>query len=549
MLTRPSASESPRRGRPFPVPEDGHPGLVPRWLPFVVLVVAWAAVYPGMRHAGGPDGTAYITIGELWFTGQWSDAVNAYWGPLLSWLAGPLLVLGVPGFVALRLVILGAALVSLVPLRSLARAAGASAAATDAVVLGVVPFLVYAAHVAAAPDLLLAASLLGAAAVLARHDVTTSGRVAALAGLLTGVAFLAKAWALPVVVVFVPLAAVWHVLPPIGAPWRRVVGRAAVVLGVFGVVLGGWAAVLSVGYGSPTLSTSAAYNARIADPGSAGNPLWWPGLHPPPHADSLSAWEEPSRLPAVRLDEVADPSAPAPVTAPPSEVRQRLQTVGANARAVLAVAGWRAAPLAVLALVAVAWHVGRRRWPAPGLSVSMTLLAVNAAGLVAFIAEERYAWVSVLAAVPAAAVGLDLVAGRDRRRVLVAAAVLVLVGTASAAYALSPRWDDHREVAQAAEALDADLLNGAEVAGLGSWHETLLLCDRVGCRYHGRPAATDTDAAAAELRRGGVTHLVVWRVDAGALAGLPAADPSSDLAVYRVGSGALELEASVRLDG
>jgi len=40
------------------------------------------------------DATLYLSIAEKYIRGDFSNAINGYWGPLLSWLLVPLLYIG-----------------------------------------------------------------------------------------------------------------------------------------------------------------------------------------------------------------------------------------------------------------------------------------------------------------------------------------------------------------------------------------------------------------------------------------------------------------------
>ncbi len=55
------------------------------WLFAVVLGAfhAWDA-----RHHMNADGISYLDVGDAYFRGDWKMAINAYWGPLYSWLLG-----------------------------------------------------------------------------------------------------------------------------------------------------------------------------------------------------------------------------------------------------------------------------------------------------------------------------------------------------------------------------------------------------------------------------------------------------------------------------
>lgn len=509
--------------------------------PAVLLLVLWVLLLPWTRHYVNPDGPAYVEVAARWADGSFGAAVNGYWGPLLSWLAAPLLAAGVPGILALRLVLLGGALATLPVVRRLALRAGASEGATEAVLLGLAPFLVYNALFGLYPDVLLAAALLWSLEFAVREEGLRTPREPLVAGLLAGVGHLAKAYAAPVVLVTLPLLAALHLVGP-GRPGARVVGRwLALALAGFVLVLGAWSTVLSVSYGAPTISTSAGFNAQLVAPGSAGNPYNVRGLYEPPDDEVVSAWIEPSQLPvplrsgATSLEDRPEADVPAGQVGALDRLADRAASVVANARIVVGSLLRRGAPIVLLAAVAVVTLLRRRERPRVVVPATLLLGAVAVGGLTLIIAIERYTWVAVLAAAPAAALGLDhLLGGRRRRWLPVAAAALVVVMAATSVQGLLPRFQAMSEVTRVAAAVgDRPVLEG-RVATLDRWQQTHRLCFEVGCQYLGRPEARDVDAAVAELRAADVDHLVVWDGDEDELDGLAAPEGPGELTVYAV---------------
>ena len=54
------------------------------------------AMLPWFLHRVAPDAASYLTIARKYRASEFSDAINGYWSPLLSWLVAPLLCLGAP---------------------------------------------------------------------------------------------------------------------------------------------------------------------------------------------------------------------------------------------------------------------------------------------------------------------------------------------------------------------------------------------------------------------------------------------------------------------
>ncbi len=510
--------------------------------PHLVLVVGWLALLPLTGHYGNPDGPSYVVVAQRWAELDLPAAVNAYWGPLLSWGAAPLVAVGVPGLVALRIVLLVGGLLTFAPLRALCHRAGAGRVATDVVLVAVAPFLVYAALFGLYADVLMCAALLRSLDLLTREGVDRRPGVAVRAGAWAGVAFLARAYALPVALVVLPLVALgrrWTTPTPPGT--RDALRTTGLALAGLGLVAGAWTGVLSGVYGQPTFSTSAGFNAELVAPGSAGNPFNVRGLYPPVREGGMSAWEEPSELPVpVRSDaeggEVGQP-----------DLAHRVGLAVANARIVVGSVLRRGAPLAGLAVLALAWHARRRQLPAAALAAPLAAGAVAAGGLLLIIAIERYLWLPILATAPAAAVGLHLLWRERPRWGRPAAGLLVLVMAATSLHGLLPRVGAHQEVTAAAQALENAGLEG-HVATVDSWQRSHLLCFRVGCTYVGRPEARDAAAAAEELRSAGVDHLLVWAGDAEGIQGVADLPEGVELRVLAVTADGFEIRHDVVAD-
>ena len=51
----------------------------------------------------GADGIQYVEIARHYADMDWHAAINAYWGPLVSWLMAPLIALGVDPYMAFKI--------------------------------------------------------------------------------------------------------------------------------------------------------------------------------------------------------------------------------------------------------------------------------------------------------------------------------------------------------------------------------------------------------------------------------------------------------------
>jgi hypothetical protein len=160
------------------------------------------------------------------------------------------------------------------------------------------------------PDVIVAAWLFAYFAVAVHPELMKRRRLQVLAGVLGGVAYLAKAYAFPFVLIHVPLTLVirgwgeWKgnttaetaaEAAPTAAPTalKRVVMVWFVTMAGFALVAGPWVGVLSWRYGYFTFSTSGSRNHAIMGPHKANRTL---PTYLVPEGPYLIPWENPETI-------------------------------------------------------------------------------------------------------------------------------------------------------------------------------------------------------------------------------------------------------------
>ncbi|KAF0181328.1 MAG: hypothetical protein FD161_1 [Limisphaerales bacterium] len=278
-----------------------------RWL-FAAQAVLLAVAAWRNLHQLNPDAIAYMRIAGYYAAGQWDLAVTGYWGPLLSWLMVPLLKAGVPPLVAARVVMALSGVVFLAGAVAVFRAFRLPRAALLAGAGIALGWSVFWSVRNISPDLLLA-GLVGLAVSAtvelflcrgrrwaeAEHAADKRVRLATAAGVWWGVAYLAKAVALPLAAL---TTAGWAMfaLSGRGELRREMAQRLGLVWLCTALVAGPWMAVLSLHYGKFTFSTTGPIAHALAGPGEESR--YHPAmvtLHQP-DAGRVTQWEEPSRM-------------------------------------------------------------------------------------------------------------------------------------------------------------------------------------------------------------------------------------------------------------
>ena len=259
---------------------------------YVLMLVSMLNNLPRLNT----DAIAYMRVAEYWSTGNLDFAVNGYWGPLLSWLMVPFLWLGVETLFAAKLAMLISGGFFFHGSLFLVRAVGLGL--VDELIVAVVLALTIPSWMSdhVTPDLLVGGLMAFALGQAMLPDWLRSGSRALGSGATWGVAYLAKAVALPVgLVVSVLLALCWRFCQAENriVAWRQL-GQA---LCLFILVALPWMVVLSMKYDKPTISTSGAIAHAIVGPGNDR-----PAPHPfgstiyQPESGRLTVWEDASRM-------------------------------------------------------------------------------------------------------------------------------------------------------------------------------------------------------------------------------------------------------------
>jgi len=478
------------------------------------------------------DGECYVRMAQHYARGEFRQAVFGQWSPLGSLMTAPLVAAGMVPRHAFRLMIgLWGALAVLGAWRLAARFTvgpwmRAGLAACTALLA-----IEFSAHHRV--DLLVAAVLLLYLDAAMDPRLLASRRRALGAGALGALAYLAKFYALPFVLVHFPLVVLARTWAERGEPGGPGLRRAAAAWAMgmlgFALVAAPWAIALSVRFGRPTLGTTGgdAYASSLAAAGSMGvRRSRIAGLRRPPEG-AHSVWHDSNRLPQ------RDTEAP---HSPFRSWANLAALLGRTARNGAKIAGHVASldefrlGLTALALVPVVLvATWRRRTAFPYLAALLSVGVYCGGYAIVDAREERFFWFVLLLAavmafhfagrVPWALGRLAPRAGvRQRRLVAVVVGTAVVVSFAFhpirfAAVLLRqpPPGREHRLVAQRLREMGV----GGPLAAIArpddmAWHQGLHTAYYLDAKYAGQPAAGDPQGIAAEMRQAGATALLVW---------------------------------------
>jgi hypothetical protein len=266
-------------------------GLVPVLIIYSILGLFLLKYY---QYQINPDGISYISIAQKYLNGDFRNAINGYWSPLLSWLLTPFLLFGLPSLLAIKLLSLIIGLLTIICVRQLSYRFKMSEGIRNVVLFSLIPAILFFSLSVIAPDLLLVSILVYYLNVIFDADYPTRGYKGVLCGALGATAYLSKNYAFPFFISHFLLFNAFHYFSGVTKERKKSVLRNLFFgLTVFFVISGGWIYLISNKYNKITIGTAGEFNYAYVGPKSKG----LPELHrflKPPNETAVSAWEDPS---------------------------------------------------------------------------------------------------------------------------------------------------------------------------------------------------------------------------------------------------------------
>ena len=256
-------------------------------VPFAVFVAVAGLVSVCQADYINADFVAYSMIAHRVIESP-ASSVTGSWSPLYSWLMVPLLRMGIADIVAGRIILLISGLSYIAGVHRLATRFFPSNLAINRLMIhglmtcATVQAIWFSTYLLN-PDLLASAIVFWYFAAVLDERTASNPRRSFVAGMMLGMAYLAKAYMLPFCVVqllvFTAINSLFKLKPGTTAqPSLGMRPLLSMVLGL-GIVAGPWITVLTLKYDRLTITNAGRANHANVGPGSFGkDPLWHPPL-------------------------------------------------------------------------------------------------------------------------------------------------------------------------------------------------------------------------------------------------------------------------------
>jgi hypothetical protein len=245
----------------------------------------------------GVDGICYISIAQKYATGDFSNAINGYWGPLFSWLLVPFLVKGfTPLFslISAKTLSLIIGFTTLIGLRWLSHRVEIDETIRKLFVFAlIIPILCFAFTELTA-DLLMTCSLVFCLVFLLDPNYPNNYWNGLICGFTGSLAYFSKSFGFPFFLILFVLFGLFYYFKKFKSD-KRVIKNLILGLTVFLLLSASWILILHEKYGEVTIGTSGTYNYNALGPDvQLQHPMNKFGVIKPPNDKAISGWEDPS---------------------------------------------------------------------------------------------------------------------------------------------------------------------------------------------------------------------------------------------------------------
>jgi hypothetical protein len=248
---------------------------------------------PFYQYQINPDGISYIGIAKKYMLLDFSNAINGYWGPLLSLLLIPFLFFGFNPLFAMKLLSLTIGLMTIIQSNILIKVLNIEYLFRCVLLNLIAIIVIYFALTTITPDLLFVCFGLGFINSILNSSYINCKYSGAISGLIGLGLYLSKSYGFPFFLASFSVVNFFFYFRTVNKQIKsKILKNFFLGIGVFILTSAIWISLISNKYGYFTISTSGSYNHAIFGPHSLGHPMTYMRLIDPPNKTAISVWED-----------------------------------------------------------------------------------------------------------------------------------------------------------------------------------------------------------------------------------------------------------------
>jgi len=263
----------------------------------LIYVLFAILLFPHFRYQLNPDGISYMSIAQKYVLHDYSNAINGYWGPLLSWLMVPLLLAGLKPLIAANLLLIIIGLTVIIQSNTLIKTLNLNLLLRYIVLSIIVIVVICFVYTSISPDLLVVSISLAFMNKILDSSLRKSKYEGAIFGLIGSGLYFAKSFGFPFFLAsFFVVSLILYYTSDSQSDRRRIAGNFISGMFVFLIISGCWVLLISHKYGGFIIGTAGSYNRVLQEPNSLGHPMFYAGLLDPPNSTATGIWEDVASL-------------------------------------------------------------------------------------------------------------------------------------------------------------------------------------------------------------------------------------------------------------
>lgn len=482
------------------------PGLSISLIIYVVLAII---LLPRYQYQVNPDGVSYIGIAQKYMRLDFANAVNGFWGPMLSWLLIPFLKLGTAPLLSAKFLSLSVGLVVLWQSHVFFKILNIEGHSRKVLMVLMAVVALYFALSVITPDILIVCFILAYFNIIFRQGYSSSKLAGVWSGIFGALLYLTKSYGFPFFVVhFLVFNLIFFFTTKEKTARKRIGINYISGMVVFVFISFFWVFTISQKYGHFTLGTAGSYNHTLIGPQSLGHPLGHPmhimGFLAPSNSSAISVWEDISNVefPGWELFGSFD------------NVMFQVKTILANWVEIFTILE-KFSFLSVVILIAAWFYLRKKRKlfvsnPVFLLIISLFILV---AGYSTLLIVNRYIWLGIIILL---AMGAKLLDEFEAQRKIKYKSKLIMTYILAASFLILParnlymNLDFGVQFYNFSKAISKFGIEG-RVASNIYWHETLYVSFYNNWKYYGE-IGKETKIKEG-LDKNEIDYLLVWDRD------------------------------------